>query len=195
MHRISLFALLATSCVERDSDSDWFAQATVAPAEDPQPDPSVETDPQPEPEPEPTVETAPRPVSASEDLDGELKSPLELMSHLDSSTMGTAPLPDTQVKMTTTAAGFPTAISAVSSDSASWGVRLVSTVVDAQPPRAILGLPDGSEAVVKPGSLLPDVGIVVLAIGKDQVQIAEVTAEGDHARVVTRTVTSMYPRD
>lgn len=74
-----------------------------------------------------------------------------------------------------------------------WGVRLVSTVPDAQPPRAILGLADGSEEVVTPGTLLPSAGIVVLAIGRDAVQIAEVKPAGDHATIETRVVQALYP--
>ena len=77
---------------------------------------------------------------------------------------------------------------------AGWGIRLVSTVADAQPPRAILGLPDGRELVVTPGTLLPDAHLVVMAVGRDMVQIAEVTPVGDHADVVSRTLTPMYPR-
>ena len=75
----------------------------------------------------------------------------------------------------------------------SFGLRLVSTVVDAQPPRAILGMPSGDEQVVQPGTLLPEVGVVVLAIGRDVVQVAEIVPAGDHARVDTRLLTSMYP--
>lgn len=75
----------------------------------------------------------------------------------------------------------------------SWGVRLVATVPDAQPPRAILGFADGREAVVQPGSLLPEARVVVLAIGRDVVQIAEVTPEGDHARVETQMLTALQP--
>jgi hypothetical protein len=67
-------------------------------------------------------------------------------------------------------------------------------VADAQPPRAILGLPDGRELVVTPGTLLPDARLVVMAVGRDMVQIAEVTPVGDHADVVSRTLTPMYPR-
>lgn len=77
---------------------------------------------------------------------------------------------------------------------ATWGVRLVSTVADAQPPRAILGLPDGRELVVTPGQLVPDAGVVVMAVGRDMVQIVEVTAVGDHATAASRTLTPMYPR-
>jgi hypothetical protein len=74
----------------------------------------------------------------------------------------------------------------------SWGVRLVSTVNGALPPRAILGLPDGSEKVVQPGDLLPSVGVVVLAIGQDVVQVAQVTPVGDHARVESTLLPAMY---
>ena len=75
----------------------------------------------------------------------------------------------------------------------SFGVRLVSTVPDAQPPRAILGLADGAERVVRPGDLIPEAGVVVLAIGRDQVQIANIIADGDHARVETQVLGSMFP--
>jgi hypothetical protein len=74
-----------------------------------------------------------------------------------------------------------------------WGVRVLSTVPEAQPPRAILGLADGSERVVKPGSLVEDAGIVVLAVGRDQVQVAIVKAEGDHAVVETQMLRSLFP--
>ena len=77
--------------------------------------------------------------------------------------------------------------------SLTWGVRLVSTVHDAQPPRAILGFANGKEAVVQPGTLLEEAGIAVLAIGRDQVQIAQFTPEGDHARVETTLLTALYP--
>jgi len=77
----------------------------------------------------------------------------------------------------------------------SWGVRLVSTVLDAHPPRAIIGLPDGSETVVQAGTLLPEAGVVVLAIGRDLVQVAEILPQGDHARVETRTLPALYPSE
>ena len=75
----------------------------------------------------------------------------------------------------------------------SWGVRLLSTVADAQPPRAILGFADGTETVVTPGSMLPAAHVVVLAIGRDAIQIADVTPEGDHAKVQTQTLTALVP--
>lgn len=76
---------------------------------------------------------------------------------------------------------------------ADWGVRLLNTIPQAQPPRAAIGLPDGTELVVSPGSMLPQVGMVVLAVGPDRVQLARVKAEGDHAVVDTLTLDAQYP--
>ena len=74
-----------------------------------------------------------------------------------------------------------------------FGVWLVSTVMEAQPPRAILAVADGGEQVVRAGTMLPDAGVVVLAIGRDAVQVARVTAEGDRATVQTEFLRAMYP--
>lgn len=73
-----------------------------------------------------------------------------------------------------------------------WAVRLVSTVPMAQPPRAILGLPDGREVVVTPGAMVPEVGLVVLAIGPQAVQLARVQATGDHATVEAIQLAPLY---
>lgn len=73
-----------------------------------------------------------------------------------------------------------------------WAVRLVTTVPDAQPPRAILGLPDGQEIVVTPGAMVPDSGLVVLSIGAHAVQLARVQAAGDHATVQAFSLTPQY---
>lgn len=77
--------------------------------------------------------------------------------------------------------------------SGSFGVRVLSTLIDVQPPRAVLGLASGREVVVQPGTMLPDDHIVVLAIGRTGVQIATVTGEGYSARVETTTVPALYP--
>lgn len=74
-----------------------------------------------------------------------------------------------------------------------WGVRLVSVVPGATPPQAVLGLSDGSSEVVRAGDMLPDVGVVVIAIGKDRVQLAQVKAAGDHATVESIQLNAMYP--
>lgn len=108
------------------------------------------------------------------------------------------PAPDAPSAPATPAAPVPTPPAAPAAATfppppQSWGIRLVSTVIDAQPPRAIIGLADGTEAVVQPGDLVPAAHLVVLAIGRDAVQIAQITPEGDHARVDTYVVTALFP--
>lgn len=85
----------------------------------------------------------------------------------------------------TPAAPAPTepAPAAVPLSNLAWAVRLVATVPEAQPPRAILGLPDGREVVVEPAALLPEQGLAVLSIGRHGVQLARFQARGDHALV------------
>jgi hypothetical protein len=75
----------------------------------------------------------------------------------------------------------------------SFGLRLLAVILDVQPPRAVIGLPDGREEVVQPGALLPEIGVVVLAIGRDAVQVAHITPQGFYARVDTETIRALYP--
>jgi len=75
----------------------------------------------------------------------------------------------------------------------SWGAHLISTTATAQPPIAVLGLSDGSTLTVQPGDLLPEPGIIVLAVGHNAIHIAEVIPTGDRARVETRTLTALHP--
>ena len=75
----------------------------------------------------------------------------------------------------------------------SWGVRLVSVVPGAAPAQAVLGLADGTSQVVRAGDMLPSVGLVVIAIGKDRVQLAKVRPAGDHAVVESLQLSAMYP--
>lgn len=74
----------------------------------------------------------------------------------------------------------------------SWGVRVVSIVADAQPPRAILGLPDGKEVVVEPGAFIDSEKLVVTAIGREAVQVAHVVPMGDRVRIEDRTLQPLY---
>jgi hypothetical protein len=73
-----------------------------------------------------------------------------------------------------------------------WPVRLVTTVPNASPPRAILGLPDGREIVVNPGSMVPDLGLVVVAISPNSAEIAKILPAGDHAIIESMTLTAQY---
>lgn len=75
-----------------------------------------------------------------------------------------------------------------------WPVRLVSTVPEAQPPRAILGLPSGEERVVTPGSMLVEQGLVVVSVSRDRVTLAKVQPAGDHARIETLELVAQYGR-
>ena len=77
---------------------------------------------------------------------------------------------------------------------ASFGIRVLAVVLDLQPPRAVISLPDGREQVVTPGAMLPSDGLVVLAIGRDAVQVAKVTPSGFYARVETDTIRALYPQ-
>jgi hypothetical protein len=74
-----------------------------------------------------------------------------------------------------------------------WPVRLVSTIPEAQPPRAILGLPSGEERVVSPGSMLAAEGLVVVSVTRDRVQLARVEPAGDHARIEQIEISAQYP--
>ncbi|MDP2311995.1 MAG: hypothetical protein Q8P41_03755 [Pseudomonadota bacterium] len=73
-----------------------------------------------------------------------------------------------------------------------WPVRLVSTLPQAQPPRAILGLASGEERVVSPGSILAEQGLVVMAVSGDKVTLARIEPAGDHARIDTIELTAQY---
>ena len=73
-----------------------------------------------------------------------------------------------------------------------WPVRLVTTVPNASPPRAILGLPDGKEVVVNPGSMVPDLGLVVVAISPGSAELAKIAPAGDHATIESITLRAQY---
>lgn len=66
-----------------------------------------------------------------------------------------------------------------------WPIRVVKTNMELTPPRAIIGLPDGSEIVVQSGHMLPEQNLVVMSIGERVVGFAKIHAQGDHARVET----------
>lgn len=78
-------------------------------------------------------------------------------------------------------------------DAVQWPVRLLSTLPQAQPPRAVLGLSTGEERVVSPGSILAEQGLVVMTVTADRVQLARIEAAGDHARIETVELTAQYP--
>lgn len=73
-----------------------------------------------------------------------------------------------------------------------WPVRLVSTIPQAQPPRAVLGLPSGLEIVVSPGSMLAEQGLVVVSVSAGKVDLAQIEPAGDHAKITQITLTAQY---
>jgi hypothetical protein len=74
----------------------------------------------------------------------------------------------------------------------SMGVRLVATLEGTSPPRAVLGLSSGQERVVQAGDMLPEAGVVVLAVGRDLVQIAQIQRRGDHASIEPVFLRSLF---
>ena len=114
-----------------------------------------------------------------------------------------SPAPAAPVASRPAGAAAPTAVAApaqatsagaatLASTPSAWPLRLVRALPDTIPPRAILGLPDGREVVVSPGAMLPEVGVVVMAIGRERLQVARITAQGDHAAVHELTLSSQY---
>lgn len=75
---------------------------------------------------------------------------------------------------------------------AQFPVRLLSTLPQAQPPRAILGLPSGQEAVVTPGSILGEQGLVVMSVTAGKVQLAKISPAGDHALIESIELSAQY---
>ena len=75
---------------------------------------------------------------------------------------------------------------------AAWGIRLISTLHDVQPPRAVIALPSGEEVVVQPGTMLPEARLVIIAVGKTAIQVARVTPQGFYAKIETETVASLF---
>lgn len=84
------------------------------------------------------------------------------------------------------------AVALTAEHSTEWPVRLVRTHLDEQPPSATLALPDGRRVVVSAGDMVPERGLVVMAIGRDRVHLAAVSTRGDHATVVPMELTSQY---
>ena len=68
-------------------------------------------------------------------------------------------------------------------------IKVVTSIPQASPPRAILSLPSGKEIVVKPGEMVPSAGLVVLAIEADKVEISWFETQGNRATVHNEILT------
>ena len=136
--------------------------------QDPEPEPGAEPEAEPEPEPEPGAEPEAEPEPEPE------------------------PEPVDEAPAEASAAVSAASVAAPASAVSGWPIRLVKTLPETNPPRAILGLPSGEELVVSPGSMVPAHGLVVIAIGPNSAQIAQVTPQGDHAAISPVTLQTMY---
>jgi len=110
------------------------------------------------------------------------------------STMSPAATPAaaTAEPVATASASAAASPAVVSGGTMAWPVRLVRTHLDEQPPSAVLAMPDGRRIVVSPGDMVPERGLVVMAIGRDRVQLAAINSRGDHATVVPMELTAQY---
>ena len=86
---------------------------------------------------------------------------------------------------------IPASTQMIPSTMMQWPLRVVKTQAELSPPRAILGLPNGEEIVVRPGMQLPKEGLVIMGIGKTAVIVAKVIPQGDHAKIESITLPSL----
>ncbi len=72
-----------------------------------------------------------------------------------------------------------------------WPVQLVE-ILGTTPPRGVLRLPSGEEIVIETGSLIPDAGLVVMAIGSKSVSLVKVSVSGDRSSLEPIYLTPLY---
>ena len=184
---VACFCAALPACEPIDSRGDIFAPAPApVAATSPSADGAAPTDPAF------AFPTEPPLVLSSEQLaEGDLPSAMATAAGVDTSALlpgGTAAqLPAVEASApppAPPAVGLPAPVQ--------WPVRLVSTLPQAQPPRAILGLPSGEERVVSPGSMLADQGLVVMSVSGNKVTLARIEPAGDHARIDTVELSAQY---
>ncbi|MEC7948852.1 MAG: hypothetical protein VX265_14890 [Myxococcota bacterium] len=164
----------ATAPIVEDDGEPWFDDAPSVVISSEEMDAVAEA--------EATGEPVPEPAAAGSEAD-DASSPAPGLSAPTASPAATVEA----VAAPSTAPSRPMAMVG-----AAWPVRLVRTLPDTLPPRAILGLPDGSEIVVTPGSMVPEQGLVVVAIGRQTAQLARVSAQGDHAAIQPLLLNAQY---
>ncbi|MEO0602451.1 MAG: hypothetical protein AAF211_13495, partial [Myxococcota bacterium] len=109
--------------------------------------------------------------------------------------LGLPPSPAPMTAAVTTPAINPTAVDlnwdpAMPTRDSAFGVHLVGTMVDADPPNAVLRLPSGQKALVEAGQMLDSEGLLVLAVGDRVVKVVKVTKQGWYAKVETAVLHS-----
>jgi hypothetical protein len=188
-------ALLLVGCESMPSSGNPFTPVKVQSAAAP----AAEVDE------EPWFDEAPKVVISSEEMDAAAAADAkgDPPPAPESAATAAAPAAPEPVPAAATPAPAPVAATMAAAPSmaptqpmvmggGAWPVRLVRTLPDTFPPRAILGLPDGREIVVTPGSMVPDQGLVVVAIGRQSAQLARVSAQGDHAAIQGMTLNAQY---
>lgn len=73
-----------------------------------------------------------------------------------------------------------------------WPLRLVKTMPETNPPRAILGLPTGEEIVVNPGTMIPAHRLVVTSIGPRTTDLVLIEPQGDHTAISAISLQTQY---
>ena len=177
MRFVILLGALLAGCETMAPSGDVLAAVDAAPLETPQQDP-----PPAEPEDEPLVPGEAPPEASAEDEEL-LVQPLDLP-------LTEEVVPSDEALVDATEA-VPVEESSADIQKPRWGLRVLSTLSDTTPPRAVVVLPDGTEEVVRPGSMLPQAGVVVLSIAKDVVEISEIEAQGMYASIRTRSVQAL----
>ncbi len=76
-----------------------------------------------------------------------------------------------------------------------FGVRVLRTLLDVQPPQALIVLPDGGMEVVQAGTMLPDQALIVLAIGAALTEIATIEPQGGRAVIEIEQLSALSPAD
>jgi len=64
-----------------------------------------------------------------------------------------------------------------------WPIQVLKVMPEFQPPRALVGLPNGEDIVVSAGKMLPEFGLVVMSVGQHDVHFVKISAMGNRAKV------------
>ena len=184
--------------------SSVFKPVDVAAEAAPEPAAPAEPAAAPEPAPAPAPEPAPEPAEehAAQDHDGgtaaepasepaapaqpeAAQAPVAAEAVADTTGSDSSPSPDASKD------ADPTGTAAISVAN-NWPLRLVKTMPETNPPRAILGLPTGEEIVVNPGTMIPAHRLVVTAIGPRTTDLVLIEPQGDHTAISSISLQTQY---
>ena len=179
--------------------------ASIAKPVDVAPEPAPESEaPEPAPEPTPEPDAAPEetePHSGHGDDHGTASEPApapEPASEVVQPAVAEVPAEVTE-ESTSAAEASPDAPKDADSTGTAqisvannWPLRLVKTMPETNPPRAILGLPTGEEIVVNPGTMIPAHRLVVTSIGPRTTDLVLIEPEGDHTAISSISLQTQY---